>query len=165
MDAFKTILLKLFLLLTDILFLAWRSVRQLVLPNTKTKGNILSSIFYLFIGILEKVYHFEHGFLSMAKIFRKKYPRQVFLITIMLLFFLSSSEWTKIAGPATNEKGQQTAQVSIPATEVKKKQNFSAQNHLGLETFYSTNNQGHPHFHCSIKLPCKKFLLICSLRI
>jgi hypothetical protein len=89
----KKIIYKILLIILDIALFTFQTARQLVLPNTKRKGNILSSLFIFFIGIVERLNHFEHGFFKIANIFKLKYLKQTVLIVAAFLFFLSSFEW------------------------------------------------------------------------
>lgn len=94
MSEIKKIISKVFFLLLDILLFAFRIVKQIVLPNKKRKGNILSSLFIFFIGTIGRLIPFEHGLFKMASVFKLRYLRQVVIIIGILLFVLSSFEWT-----------------------------------------------------------------------
>jgi hypothetical protein len=90
----KNILLKVFTLTIDILFLGFQTIKQIVLPNLNRRGNLLSSIFLFFIGIVERLNSFEHGVFDMATLFRRRYIRKAILITGAVLFLLALLEWS-----------------------------------------------------------------------
>lgn len=73
MSEIKIIIVKILVLVLDILLFALQTVKQIILPNRRRKGNILSSLFDFFIGTLERIFHFEHGFFRMAVLFKHKY--------------------------------------------------------------------------------------------
>ena len=93
MSEIKKIISKILILLFGILLFAFSIIRQIVLPNKRRKGNILSSLFIFFTGTIERLISFEHGFFKMAAIFKLKYCRQGVIIIGALLFLLSSFEW------------------------------------------------------------------------
>jgi hypothetical protein len=94
MNELKKILIKLLVLLADILLFGFNTVKQVVLPNRKRKGNLLSSLFIFFMGIIERLNCFEHGIFRTATFFKKKYVRQVIFIIGGILFLLSLFELT-----------------------------------------------------------------------
>lgn len=93
MDDIKKIANKILFLILDVVRFTFQTVKQVVLPNRKRKGNILSSLFYFFIGIIERLNQFESGYFKLANVFKLKYLKQGILITAAFLFFLSSFEW------------------------------------------------------------------------
>jgi hypothetical protein len=93
MSDIKKITNKILLLILDVLCFTFQTVKQVVLPNRKRKGNILSSGFDFFIGIIERLHQFEHGYFKPANVYKLKYLKQCILITAAFLFFLSSFEW------------------------------------------------------------------------
>lgn len=96
MQEVKKIANKILLLLVDVVRFAFHTVKQVVLPNRKRKGNILSSLFIFFIGLMERLHQFEHGYFKPADVFKLKYLKQGIVITAAFLFFLSSFEWKPI---------------------------------------------------------------------
>lgn len=94
MTELKNILSKVFALAVDIFLLSFYTIKQLVLPNRKRKGNLLSSLFIFFVGIVERLNYFEHSVFRMAAIFNKKYVRQTIFIIGGILFLLSLFEWS-----------------------------------------------------------------------
>jgi len=92
-------------LITDLLTLGMRVIRQLILPTLTRKGNLLSSLFVLFTGLIEQVISFGEAVdrvpgtfelparLDKAWMFGRKYLRQGMLIAAWALFILSSLEW------------------------------------------------------------------------
>lgn len=95
MTDLKKIFNKVLALLLDIVLLTISTIKQLVLPSYKRKGNILHSVFVFFIGTIEILNRFEHGIFQMAKIFKHRYIRQGVIIISTFLFLLSSFEWTR----------------------------------------------------------------------
>jgi len=89
----KNIVSKILILLHDILLFAFEVIKQIVLPTKKRKGNVLSSLFIFFVGLIERLIPFEHGLFKMARIFKLKYFKQGLIILGALLFLLSSFEW------------------------------------------------------------------------
>jgi len=112
MKELKQILLKLLLLLADILMFAFNTVKQVILPNRRRKGNLLSSLFIFFIGLVERLNYFEHGIFTMSAVFRKKYIRQGIFIIGGILFLLSLFEWTGNQRFACSETTNYTASLS-----------------------------------------------------
>jgi hypothetical protein len=75
MTEIKNVLLKVFALAVDIFLLSFQTIKQLVLPNCKRKGNLLSSVVIFFVGIIDRLNSLEHGFLIWQHSL-KKYVRQ-----------------------------------------------------------------------------------------
>jgi len=94
MTGLKKIACKIYLLVADILLLGFNLIKTLNIPTRKRKGNLLSSLFIFFIGLIEKLNLFEHGVFSIALLFKKKYVRKIILVIGFLLFLLSLFEWT-----------------------------------------------------------------------
>lgn len=108
MSKIKKITSKIFLLLIDILLFAFDTGRQLILPGKGKKGNILSTIFIFFTGIIERLDGFEYGVFRMANVLKQKYIKQSLLIIATLLFLLSSFEWTGEKNIYNNPSGYTT---------------------------------------------------------
>lgn len=94
MDELNKIISKVFLLIIDILLFGYKIAKQVILPDRRKKGNILSSLFIFFIGIIDRLGSFEHGVFRMANLLRQKYIKNCLLIVTGFLFLLSSTEWT-----------------------------------------------------------------------
>jgi len=94
MNETKKIVGKIILFIFDILIIAYKIVKKVVLPNRKRKGNILSSFFIFFVSIIERVNHYEHIFFRPPVFFKLKYLKQLVIVIATFLFFLSSFEWT-----------------------------------------------------------------------
>jgi hypothetical protein len=118
MREIKEILFKLFHFIIDVLLFGYKTIKQIVLPNRYKKGNLLSVLFIIFIGIVERLNNFEHGVFRMAHLLKQKYIKQSLLMASVFLFLLSSVEWTSernTSYPANNS----TVQVSsVSAQEV-----------------------------------------------
>jgi len=93
-EEIKKIILKVWQLLIDIIFFGDRIVKQITLPNRSKKGNLLSSLFIFFVGIIERIGNFEYGVFHMSNLLSRKYIKRSLLIVASLLFLLSSLEWT-----------------------------------------------------------------------
>ena len=119
MNEIKEISTKISVLLFDILLFAYKVVTQLILPNKKRKGNILSSLFVFFVGTVKRISHFEHRSFRMAVVFNQKYVRHALFLIGAVLLLLSSFEWRNneeaIAIEANRqiEQFQQTAAKSV----------------------------------------------------
>ena len=111
MNEIKKIIHKVYLLIIDILRFSYKTVSQVILPNRRKKGNLLSILFNLFVGIIERVAGFEHGVFLMANILKRKYIKQSLLIVTGFLFLLTSVEWTGDKNINTNS-GDYIAQFS-----------------------------------------------------
>jgi hypothetical protein len=102
-------------LITALLTLGYRVVRQVILPTLTRKGNLLSSLFVLFTGLIEQVIGFAEAVARVPRTFElparfenvwafsRKYLRQGMLIAAWALFILSSLEWTSTQ-PAVTEQ-------------------------------------------------------------
>ena len=89
----KEILVKILQLLLDIARFAYNIVRQVILPTKSRKGNILTSLFVFFTGVIKKVSDFEHRSFRMTAVFNQKYIRKGFLLITASLLLLTSFEW------------------------------------------------------------------------
>jgi hypothetical protein len=89
----NTLYRKILALLFDISIYGLKLGKQVSLPGKKGKGNVLSSLFYFFIGIIEKLNFFEHGPFRMTVLLRNKYVKRTVFITGFILFLLSLFEW------------------------------------------------------------------------
>lgn len=98
----KKIAGKIFFFILDTLLFSYSVSKQVILPARRKKGNLLYSLFILFVGIVERVDNFEYGVFQMANLLRRKYVKQSLLIAASLLFLLSSLEWSGEASANTN---------------------------------------------------------------
>ena len=105
----KKILSKFSLLTIDIFLFAYNTIRQIILPGKRKKGNLLSILFIFFIGIIERLGSFEYGVFRMTNLLKQKYIKRSLLIIAGLLFLLSSFEWTGEKN-VSNNAGNYTAQ-------------------------------------------------------
>jgi hypothetical protein len=115
MDEIKKILSKVTLLAIDIFLFAFNTIRQVILPGKRKKGNLLSSLFMFFVGLIERLDSFEYGVFRMANLLKQKYIRRSLLIIAGLLFLLSSFEWTGEKN-VNNSAGNYTVQFSEAAS-------------------------------------------------
>jgi hypothetical protein len=164
MNAFKKGMTDVFLLIKDLGLLGYKMVKQIILPTKRTKGNIISSLFLFFIGIIERLNNFELGFLNMAAIFRLKYIKQLVVVICTLLFFLSSFEWSSANGLCLHEESQQSEQLSQGITKSKTNQ-LCQPVEVKEVCFNKTQYTVLANLYCSPNLKEKTYLLIHSLRI
>ena len=155
------------MLLFGILFFALSIIKQIVLPNKRRKGNVLSSLFIFFTGTIERLIPFEHGVFKMAAIFKLKYFRQAVIITGALLFLLSSFEWAaetsnRIEAASYIEQLPILFEKRIKVTFKRESSFCSKIDFLPKESSFYLNV-----FHNYVLRSCKTriFLLIGSLRI
>lgn len=94
MNEIKKIISNISRLIIDILLFGYKTTRQIILPGRRKKGNLLSSLFIFFVGIIERIGNFEHGVFRMAHLLKQKYIKHSLLIVAGLLFLLSSIEWS-----------------------------------------------------------------------
>ena len=92
MGEIKNIVVKILRLIIDIFLLGMKVIKQLVLPNKYRSGNIISSLLVFFIGLVDRLYLFEHGFFKMGNLFRLQYVRRTVVIIAGILFILASFE-------------------------------------------------------------------------
>jgi len=141
-------------LVTALVTLGYRVIRQVTLPTKSRKGNLLSSLFLLFTGLTEQIISSAEAIarmprtfhtpakLDIAWTFSRKYLRRGLLIAAWALFILSSLEWTNAQGTSA----------APPATE--QQENISSQvikRQVNLSIFEGTTQRAFPH--CSTILP------------
>jgi hypothetical protein len=123
----------LYKLIIDLVLLGCEVMKQVILPNRKRKGNLLSSLFLLFAGLTDCLITFRQNMTTLwtsAKltaapwvttswIYGKKYIRQGMIIATWVLFILSSFEWSGPVQslPAQNQqKTTESVQLSARKT-------------------------------------------------
>ncbi|MEO7120812.1 MAG: hypothetical protein ABIY62_06930 [Ginsengibacter sp.] len=165
----KKIFIKILLLLLDILVFGWNTIKKIILPGHKRKGNILSSLFIFFAGIIDRLNYFQYGTFNMASITRKRYVRQTILIVGGILFLLSSFEWTggqKIGYFSPTKYAEQLSTANnnnrISIEQIKKVSSCPADLTTKIKF-----RKSHPTIYSSFTfiISVKKYLLIRSLRI
>lgn len=168
MSELKKIGLKIFALVIDIVLFGFKIIKQVSLPGRKRRGNLLSSLFIFFIGIVERLNFFEHGIFNMTALFRKKYVKKAFFTMGFILFLLSLFEWTGDCSFYNNFASTSTGRFSLTTekkTVVSKEERViliadKVNAHYQLSDFTSV------HFPSFTHIPRqKRFLLNCSLRI
>ena len=167
MDKIKKIFIQVFLLILDVALFTFQTVKQVVLPNRKRKGNILSILFIFFVGIIERLDSFEYGVFRMANLLKQKYIKQSLLIIAALLFLLSSFEWTGEKNVSINT-GNYTAQFSDAGVK-----NVTVSNRRLVRVYSKTVLlfRAYPSYknilqsNSAISSSVKTFLLIRSIRI
>lgn len=92
MKEIKIIISKIMLLIIDVSLFGYKLIKQIILPNRRKKGNLLTSLFVFFDGTLERLDRFEHGTFRMATILRQKYIKRCLILIAGFLFLLSSLE-------------------------------------------------------------------------
>lgn len=76
------------------IFLSGISVsRSIVLPNSKRKGNLLSSLLVFILGIIGHLNDVEHGFCRVGRLFKLQWLKNSLIVVISFLFILSLFEW------------------------------------------------------------------------
>ncbi|MDE3183137.1 MAG: hypothetical protein KGM16_06930 [Bacteroidota bacterium] len=165
----KKILSKVSLLAIDIFLFGYNTIRQIILPGKHKKGNLLSTLFIFFVGIIERLGSFEYGIFRMGSLLKKKYIKQSLLIIAGLLFLLSSFEWK-----TEKNVGYSTVNYSVQVSD-RGVENITLQNRQ--DKGYSTSNlpyRKYPFINykdfrdCSfstISASVKTLILIRSLRI
>jgi hypothetical protein len=167
MNEIKKIIHKVYLLIIDILRFSYKTASQVILPNRRKKGNLLSILFNLFVGIIERVAGFEYGVFLMANILKRKYIKQSLIIVTGFLFLLTSVEWTGDKNINTNS-GDYITQFSD--TVVKKvKHNDQKQVIVNSKTTYIASlypaYKSILHRSTTLTLSVKAFLIIHCFRI
>jgi hypothetical protein len=111
MAEIRKILFKIILQVVDILCHCLDVMRRITLPGKKRKGNLLSSLFLLYVDIIESLDKFEHRSFRISVFFRKKYVRLGLILTASLLLVLSTFESgnTLDIVPKTNSYPEQVA--------------------------------------------------------
>ncbi len=163
----KKLFTKIFILLVDILQLAYKITRLIILPNKKAKGNILSSLYVFFIGTIEELFNFEHGFFRLANVFMQKHIKQGLMIIGAFLFLISSIEWTGNERQITHRTGNSPEQIhSIVENKTFKKTEpitgFSEKSYL---VEYYSEPISIPILTNASTSFIKKYLLVCNIRI
>ncbi len=164
MQEIKKIISKISFFTIDILVFAFNVWKQVILPGKRKKGNVLSSLFIFFTGILERIGSFEYGIFQMANVLKQKYIKQSLLLIAALLFLLSSFEWTGEKTIYNNYSGYTT---QLCDTYVKKSAcNYcktTIKSNVSEETYRSDKNI------CLRRLipnsSLKRFLLIGNIRV
>ncbi|HEV2481252.1 MAG TPA: hypothetical protein VGS79_16380 [Puia sp.] len=169
-------------LISDLLILGWRIVRQLILPTLTRKGNLLSSLFMLFTGLIEQVIAFAEAVARVPRTFElparfgnawafsRKYLRQGMLIAAWALFILSSLEWTS-SRPAVTEQAaaQRTVQEKTTVEQTASLGAATSQSHKAAFAKDPDVPVARPLAeHLSIPPPpssSRRWLLLCTLRI
>lgn len=161
----RKILLKLTLLAIDILLHCIEVTRKIVLPGKKRKGNLLSSIFLLYVGTLESLYKFEHQSFRMSAILKKKYVRTGLMLIAGLLLILSSFE--KSIDQQTFS-GNEYYHISVEKKEQTANNNSIQQPLIQLRTVilsFPLSQNTYNHFSGQSFIVAKLFLAYHNLRI
>lgn len=99
MKKIKTISSALSILLLDILVLIYQMYKQLVLPNPKRKGNLITTLFLFFTSLTEKIIKFEKSLIGFSWLSKMNYIRKAVFIISWALFVLSFIEWSQPQTP------------------------------------------------------------------
>ena len=155
-------------LIIDIVLFAYKMSKQVVVPTKKRKGNVLSSLLVFFIGIIERLNHFEHGFFNMAIILKQKHIKKGILIIGVILFFLASFEWTqerKIENNTSSACTEQFSKTAATGTATIKSQQIVAYSAITALNKQNPVPQRIPQQFNALSSSVKKYLFIHSLRI
>ena len=166
-EEIKKIILKVWQLLIDIIFFGYRIVKQITLPTKEKKGNLLSSVFIFFVGIIERIGNFEYGVFHMTNLLRRKYIKQSLLIVASLLFLLSSLEWTgeKILNSTSHNYIEQLSGAGL------QKENICEQGNIKKHSETTFSGNGFPAYKnvlfssTPFSSSIKAYLLFRSIRI
>lgn len=167
----KKIASKILIFILDISLFSYSVAKQIVLPAKRKKGNLLSSLFIFFVGILERLDSFEYGVFRMANILRQKYIKQTLLIIAAILFLLSSFEWTGVTNANANANFYSGSYIARGSETSSGKINIS---NYAYTPIYSATTCFDKHFlpyrilvhsHFPFTGPVKTFLLIQNIRI
>lgn len=90
----RKILAKILLLVIDILVFGWKCIKQIILPGSGRKGNLLTTLFNLFDGLIDRLNDFQENTFKIASLTLKKRVKQTVLLLGTVLFLLSLLEWT-----------------------------------------------------------------------
>lgn len=167
MNEIKKIISKILLLIIDILRFGYNTARQVILPCKRKKGNLFSSLFVFFVGIVERLDNFEYGVFQMADLLRRKYIKQGLLVIAGLLFLLSSFEWTGATNANANSGNYITRISDVPV------ENNVSSNYANAPIYSATSclDKQYPtykiisHSRFPFTSPVKTFLLIQNIRI
>jgi hypothetical protein len=168
MTEIKKIISKVILLIIDILRFGYDTAKQVILPRKRKRGNLLSSLFIFFVGIVERLDNFEHGVFHMTILLRRKYIKQGLLVLAGLLFILSSFEWTGEPNVTDDRPGNY-----ITRTSDTSRQEVIASNYADASNYSTTTcldkeylpNKIIFHNRFRLKPQLKTFLLIQNIRI
>jgi hypothetical protein len=163
MEAIKKILQHLFTLITGIIMLGYKVIKQIVLPAGGKKGNLLSSLFTFIVGILEGLIHFEHDLLKVPMLFRNKYIRQGLQIAAAIFLFIGSWEWSAVA-PDNNQITLRSVQ---NITQAPVQENIEQHPVQSSTLFFALSSIAFGSILYSPDTPqgTKKYVLICCFRI
>ena len=151
-------------LITGILLLGYKIIRQVILPSGGKKGNLLSSLFVFIVGILEGLIQFERNLLKTPMLFRNKYVRQGLQIATAIFLFIASFEWSAGNAPINNQTTLQSVQ-HITCAPVRKNYKYRP---IQSQTQVSTPpciTSGCTLYNRNTSANTKKYLLICCFRI
>jgi hypothetical protein len=143
------------------------------LPSRKQKGNLLSSLFILIVGIIDRLAAFELSILRAPKLFpmlfRSKYVKQGLQIAAAIFFFVCAFEGSGRKDTICNAITLSPSDISIQ-TSVKEQKfiNFNAallclKTGFRIEQVPLTFKGLSYNFNSS--LTARKYLRICNLRI
>jgi hypothetical protein len=168
MNEVLKILHKVIFLIIDILVLAYQIIKQVILPNRRRKGNVLSSLLSFFVGLIENILTFEKSIFSRSLVCKFKYIKQALVLAASFLFLISSIEWTVSQSAVSTVNETQAAVANEPASSAVKVlserpiyiknpvRNFVAAAYLSYTT---------PYKPAEVPLAIKNYFLYCTLRI
>ncbi|HEY4285956.1 MAG TPA: hypothetical protein VGN00_02545 [Puia sp.] len=164
-------------LIIDLVLLTYAVIRQVILPNRRQKGNLLSSMFLLFAGLTDRLITFRKNMIMMpwstteraiapwittSWIYSKKYLRHGMVIASWALFILSSFEWSGPARSLATQNQQEIAEsIQLPVTK-------TASTSATLNQLTPINTIAGIIYRPSLpspKLTTKTWLRLCTLRL
>jgi hypothetical protein len=181
MKKVKALILIIFESVLDISVFGYGVLKQLILPNRTRKGNIVSTVFLLFIGLTERVISFKRKVTGAPWQYGKRYIRIGMLIATWLLFVLSLFEWSGTSFSASKIPSlHSTALSDSPKTISNSPEVISDSAKTGRKVFISAPDQ-RSRYADKIQasaatliatgargiasIPSKRYLLLRSLRI
>lgn len=163
----RKILAKILLLVIDILVFGWKCMKQIILPGSGRKGNLLTTLFNLFDGLIDRLNDFQKNTFKVASLILKKRVKQIVLLLGTVLFLLSLLEWTP------DQKNTYFSQAKCAEQYQRNNTGISA-GHFEQEIFRVKNQTVtcKPSFESAVAFPSfsfvpsiKRYLLVRSLLI
>lgn len=152
-----------FRLLVDSILLIVTTTAKIVLPGKNKKGNMLSTVFALFLGISERIMIFEKNIFQKKRLFSHRLIRQGFIIVTSLLFMLSSVEWTDAPARTSLNASCIQAQTSEISTESVRISPIAT---IGFKGVFFYSYPAQQFFSVTRTVTDRPiFLLVCNIRI
>ena len=167
MAEIKKIITKVFFLIVDIFLFGYNIAKQVILPYGCKKGNILSSLFIFFIGLIERLHSFGHGISCISNLLKNKYIKNSLLIVGGFLFLLSSIEWTgdNNASIYSDNYTMQFSDAGVNKITVRKQSHTVSHSAINCLVNKYPSYKNILHSGAPLLFSVKQYLLICCIRI